>query len=136
MPRLSIVLNALVAGALTMVHFESLVELEMMLYAVLHVLFLYAFVALRVLRPQAERPFRLPGGTIVAAACCVPPLLICVATLGANLLTPAYAATFAIALLLGLVGHAVGWWLLRRRRARAAEGGAPPEGNEFSSTRR
>jgi amino acid transporter len=91
--------------------FLSLVEIEMMLYAVIHSLFLLAFVALRVQRPDAERPFRLPGGTPAAVCYCVPPFLICLATLGANLYIPRHAAAFGIALAIGLVGHLASYGL-------------------------
>ena len=53
---------------------------------------------------EAERPFKLPGGTAVAAMACIPPLVICLATLGANLMEAIHAAAFGCALMVGIVG--------------------------------
>ena len=126
-PRISILFNALCAGALTLAPYASLVEIEMMLYSVQHILFLYSFVALRVRMKEAERPFKLPGGTAVAAMACIPPLVICLATLGANLIKPIHAAAFGGALMVGVVGHLVVVALCRTRSSSArAEGYETP----------
>ena len=72
---------------------------------------------------EAERPFKLPGGTAVAAMACIPPLVICLATLGANLMEPIHAAAFGGALMVGIVGHLVAVALCRTRSSSArAEG--------------
>mmetsp|Transcript_23396 Transcript_23396/g.71670 ORF Transcript_23396/g.71670 Transcript_23396/m.71670 type:complete len:301 (+) Transcript_23396:1222-2124(+) len=82
-----VLLNAACALGLTQLQFRSLVEIEMMLFSAAHALFLVAFVALRVHRPDAHRPFRAPGGTLAAAAYSAAPLLICLATFGSNVVT-------------------------------------------------
>jgi amino acid transporter len=128
------VFNACCALALAQLHLPAaLVETEMMLFSAAHVLFLAAFVALRLSQPDAPRPFRVPGQTAAAVACCVPPLLICVATFAANLLPlprigPAAFTLrgFACALVLAAVVHRAcdaRWAAAARRR------GTPPERN-------
>lgn len=84
-PRRVVLANALCAGALTQLRYQSLVEVEMMLYTVSQLLFLAAFLALRIKKPHAPRPFRVPGGTAAVTFLCVPPLLICLASIGSNL---------------------------------------------------
>lgn len=107
-PRCVILLNAMGAAALTqLLHYTSLVEVEMMLYACSHVLFLYSFVALRWLRPDAPRPFRLPGGVCVACLASALPLCLCVAVVGVNLRQLKHAFAFGSVLLMGCAVHAI-----------------------------
>ena len=98
-----------------------------------HLFFLAAFLALRVQRPHAARLFRVPGGTLAAAAYCVPPLLICVATVTANTLAlrdpAATDATVALRLAaLALVAASAVHLAVRRVAGTAS--GSPPEDSE------
>jgi amino acid transporter len=105
-PRLVILFNALGAAALTqLLHYTSLVEVEMMLYACSHTLFLYAFVALRWQRPAAPRPFRVPGGMCVACLSSAVPLLVCAAVVGVNMQQPEHAVAFGGTLAIGAAAH-------------------------------
>lgn len=119
--RANVLFNAAVAGGLSAWGYTALVEVEMMLYAASHLLFLAAFIALRHQKPSVRRPFRLPGGIVSACAFAAPPLLFCVAALGANLRTPARAAACAAVVLTGCAGHAAGWLLLPCLRRVATE---------------
>jgi len=119
--RGNVLFNAMVAGCLTQVHLEALVEVEMMLYALSHVLFLYSFVALRVQRPMAERAFRLPGHDWHAVAYCCPPLSLALGALVANLFSSAAnTAALLVVMLVGLLGHGVGN-AIRSWRAKRAQ---------------
>ena len=91
-----------------------------------HVLFLYSFVALRLHRPNAPRPFRLPGGTGVACICCAPPLAMCICAFVANLRSLAHASAFACVVLVGGLGHLGGLVFYNRGRAAARVGDAKP----------
>lgn len=106
-PRGCVLLNAAAAALLTQLHYAVLVEIEMMLYCVSHVAFLYSFVGLRVLLPNAPRPFRLPGGVAAACAYSLPPFLTCAAVVYFNLLAAEKAAMFGGTVLLGMVLHAL-----------------------------
>lgn len=85
--RGNVLFNAAVAASMTLIHLEVLVEVEMMLYAMSHLLFLYTFIALRVQRPMIERPFRLPGGTMAACCYCACPCLFAISALVANFIS-------------------------------------------------
>jgi amino acid transporter len=56
--------------------FERLVCLDVLLYGTSLVLEFVALVVLRVREPSLPRPFRIPGGAVVAAALGVGPLLL------------------------------------------------------------
>ena len=74
-----------------------------MLYALSHLAFLHAFVALRTTRADAPRPFQLPGGTGAAIAIALAPCAICVAAIGENLRAPRRALAFGVTLAVGLL---------------------------------
>ena len=134
-PRLNTIFNAAIAAGLTQLHYTSLVEVEMMLYAVSHTLFLYAFSALRWQQPDVPRPFRLPGGISAAAAASLLPLCVCIAVLASNVRHSDNLVAFLAVMMAGALGHAVGRFLLRRcpRRADAGSsvlGGAAAPGRD------
>jgi len=132
-PRWAVLLNAACAFGLAQLPYSSLVEVEMTLYCASHLFFLAAFLALRVQRPHAARLFRVPGGTLAAAAYCVPPLLICVATVTANTLAlrdPAATDATVALRLAALALVAASAVHLAARRVAGRPSGSPPEDSE------
>ncbi|EOD16845.1 putative cationic amino acid transporter [Emiliania huxleyi CCMP1516] len=132
-PRWAVLLNAACAFGLAQLPYSSLVEVEMTLYCASHLFFLAAFLALRVQRPHAARLFRVPGGTLAAAAYCVPPLLICVATVTANTLAlrdPAATDATVALRLAALALVAASAVHLAVRRVAGSPSGSPPEDSE------
>jgi len=89
--RIYILGNALVACGFVFLNTKILVELEMLVYATSFLLFIYAFVYLRVNRfpgskvPEAEA-FSIPGGTVCAVLMVIPPSVIFAINLGLNCL--------------------------------------------------
>ena len=71
-----IVANACVALILVWLPYKMLIEGTMVLIALSTVLFLGAWVVLRVKQPELERPFRVPGGTLLGATVCLSPALL------------------------------------------------------------
>jgi len=76
---LYILINAACASALVWMPYTILVEFSMLLSVPSILLFMASFVALRVQRPDAERPFRIPGGLAVAIGITVIPIAISLA---------------------------------------------------------
>ena len=76
---LYILTNALCAGLLVWMPYTILVEFSMLLSVPSILLFMASFVALRLQRPDVERPFRVPGGLPVAIAITVVPIAISLA---------------------------------------------------------
>jgi len=106
-PRFVILIDVAAIGLLLMLHYQALVEVEMMLYSLSHLLFFGAHLALRVQQPQVPRALKLPGGLRAALAIVLVPSLICVITIGVNLRLPSRALAFGGALLLGGGVHLV-----------------------------
>ena len=76
---LFILVNALFAAMLVWMPYTLLVEFSMLLSVPSILLFMWAFVALRLQRPDAPRPFVIPGGLGVAIAIVVIPVAISIA---------------------------------------------------------
>ena len=94
-----------------------------MLFSTSHALFLLAFLALRVQRPDAARPFKLPGGLSTACACSALPLATCVAAIACNARSASHASAFGLTILVGVGCHAIAWLVLRcRHRLRDSNG--------------
>mmetsp|Transcript_98155 Transcript_98155/g.253839 ORF Transcript_98155/g.253839 Transcript_98155/m.253839 type:complete len:513 (-) Transcript_98155:689-2227(-) len=105
-PRVSILFNAFPQVLLMSVNYQVIVQVEMMLFSLSNVLFLYAFLRLRLQR--LSRPaFEVPGGIWVAVGMSVPSLMISIGVLGFSLQEPSKAVAFASLLLAGLVIHAI-----------------------------
>ena len=128
-PRGYVLVNACAVGALVrLVRYEALVELEMSLYCCSQLLFFYAWVALRLHKPHAPRPFRVPGGMRVALGLIVLPVIVTLLTLAVNLASGSVGQIqFSGAIVFGLLVDATvrlggwlrGWlrgWLDSRRR--------------------
>merc|ERR1712137_1178380 len=71
------------------------------------ILFLYAFVYLRIQNSDLPRPFRLPGGNIAAVTYAIPPFVVCVITLAFNFMSLFNAFAFICVLTMGLAGQLI-----------------------------
>ena len=130
MPRCYVLANAAAVGALVrLVRYEALVELEMSLYCCSQLLFFYAWLALRLHKPHAPRPFRVPGGVRLALGLIVLPVAVTLLTLGVNLASGSVGQLqqFSGAIVFGLLVHVgvrlVGWVGTRRRGRKDASVG-------------
>lgn len=122
-PRCYVLANSAAVGALVrLVRYEALVELEMSMYCCSQLLFFYSWLALRLHKPYAPRPFRVPGGMRVALSLIVLPVAVTVLTLGANLASDsAGQLQFSGAIVFGLLVHAglrLTNWVAQRRYRR------------------
>ena len=84
-PRAAIIGFCLVIALLAMFSFGNLVVMMCLLYTATLVLEFAALVASRVRRPDAERSFRVPGGTWGLLYVCVAPVAVAAAVLSATL---------------------------------------------------
>ncbi|KAI5068096.1 hypothetical protein GOP47_0016441 [Adiantum capillus-veneris] len=82
-PYIGILLSAVGALLLSFLSFEDVIQSANALYSYGMLLEFFAFIWLRVTKPDQTRPFRIPLGTFGVIAMCVPPcaLLIFVVTL-------------------------------------------------------
>ena len=127
--RVYVIADAAVICLLLLLDFRALVEIEMMLYAISHLVFFAAFLALRLHRPEAPRPFQLPGGVPFATAILLVPTAICGAVLAVNLASPGRAIVFGAVLALGVVVHAATalyGWIASDPALHAEDGGGAP----------
>ncbi|PIM99464.1 Amino acid transporter [Handroanthus impetiginosus] len=78
-PVTGILFSASGVVLLSLLSCREIVAAENFLYCVPMMLEFVAFVRLRIIAPNAPRPYKIPGGTVGAVLMCVPPtLLICV----------------------------------------------------------
>ena len=84
--RFYILFNALVCGILVWLPFNFLIEFTMLLMGIMTFPFLYAFLRLRIVQPETERPFEVPGGFVGAVLTCIPPLCVTTADIIFNIL--------------------------------------------------
>ncbi len=118
-PVVSVVACSALYGAGLLLSFRKLVELDLLFYGTALILEFVALLVLRVKEPNLERPFRVPGGTPIAALLGVFPGLLFAVGLYAELAGGGSQAPTAIAACASLgVGALV--WFARRR-------GAPPK---------
>ena len=96
-----------------------------MLFACSHCLFLYSFIALRVQRPNVERPFQLPGGVQTAVCYCLLPFCFAVSALLTNLYSSwENTVAFIVVLSIGAIGHCIGSfmrWRIERAKERSPD---------------
>eukprot|EP00039_Didymoeca_costata_P025689 m.14132 g.14132 ORF g.14132 m.14132 type:complete len:518 (-) comp4993_c0_seq1:305-1858(-) len=71
-----IIFNALLTCGATWLPYDVLIEMVILCAAPSMVLFLLAFVALRIQRPELDRPYRLPGGVGMAIGFATPPMIL------------------------------------------------------------
>ena len=84
-PRPALFGFALVVALLALLPFGNLVVMLCLLYTSTLVLELLALVVLRIRRPAAERPFRIPGGPVGLLYVCVAPLVVAGLVISATL---------------------------------------------------
>ncbi len=105
--------------------FERLISIDLVLYGGSLVLEFVALAVLRQREPQLERPFRIPGGTLVCVVLGIPPTVLIVAAIlmarGERIAgVPALGLAFAIAALGPVVYATQAMWLRSRPNAFAA----------------
>lgn len=116
-PSLAIILFCGVTALLTALSFGSLVVMLGLLYMLALLLELLSLVVLRVRRPEASRPFRVPGGWVGVAYACVAPLTVAGAVLVATVRDGgSFGPQFA--LIAAVVTSGVALYAVRRNRAR------------------
>jgi len=113
-PRAAVVFCALIAALLAAFPFGGLAVIQCLLYAPALALEFLSLVILRLLRPHAYRPFRVPGGWLGLAYVCIAPLAFCVVVLFATLREwRSFAGQIAV---VGFViASGAGLYLVRRR---------------------
>lgn len=84
-PTAAVVFCALIAAILAAFSFGDLAVIQCLLYAAALALEFLSLVILRLRRPHAYRPFRVPGGWFGLAYVCIAPLAFCVVVLFATL---------------------------------------------------
>jgi amino acid transporter len=117
-PRVAIVSLCAITACLALFSFNSLVVMICLLYTTALVLEFLALVILRVRRPQAHRPFRVPGRQWGLAYVCVAPLAVAGAVLFAIIQDgDSYGAQ--LALVAGVAVSGVILYLGSRKKANA-----------------
>jgi amino acid transporter len=81
-PWVAILINSLGVACLIPFSFQELIQVDMFLYALALILEFAALVWLRVKRPDMPRPYRVPFGTLGAVAISIPPVALCVLSIG------------------------------------------------------
>ncbi len=117
-PHVSIILCALIVSGMVLWGFDDLLIIDVTLYCCGLMLEFVSWIALRRKKPDAERPFRVPGGTrgIIAVACLpISCMIIALAALLVTGTTHTHAAWFAVG---AILSGPVAWLLVQRRRAR------------------
>ena len=79
---MAILVNSVGVAALIPFSFQKLIELDMFLYALALILEFAALMWLRFKEPQMPRPYRVPLGVPGAAALSVPPVVLCLLSMG------------------------------------------------------
>jgi amino acid transporter len=77
-PWAAILVNSVIVTLLIAFSFQTLIELDMFLYALALIPEFAALIWLRFKEPQLHRPYRLPGGIPGMLALSCPPVLLCV----------------------------------------------------------
>ncbi len=115
-PHVSILLCSVVVSAMVFWDLADLLIIDVTLYGTALVLEFISLIALRVHRPDATRPFRIPLGTRGLVVLSALPTVCFVATLGALLTSPGtheYAALFALA---AVASGPLAWAVVSRGR--------------------
>jgi len=106
-PHGAVLFNSICISFLLTLHYQILVEVEMMLLSISQILLFVAFVVLRVKEPNAPRPLRIPGGLPVACLLLLSPTAICAATVFVNVQVPFRACCLCAVALVGLAAQLV-----------------------------
>lgn len=115
-PRTALFGFACVVALMASLPFGSLVVMQCLLYAATLVLELLALVVLRRKRPDAERPFRVPGGIVGLTFVCIAPLVVAGSVISVAL-RDGGANGLQLALVGGIVVAGLALYALRRRHA-------------------
>ncbi|MBA4394829.1 MAG: hypothetical protein C0407_14860 [Desulfobacca sp.] len=81
-PRYAIIINILGVAALIPFSFQELIELDMFLYAAALFLEFCALFRLRLKKPDMPRPYRIPVGMAGIVGISIPPVLLCLLSIG------------------------------------------------------
>eukprot|EP01116_Phalansterium_solitarium_P004511 TRINITY_DN15535_c0_g1_i2.p1 TRINITY_DN15535_c0_g1~~TRINITY_DN15535_c0_g1_i2.p1 ORF type:complete len:508 (-),score=-19.95 TRINITY_DN15535_c0_g1_i2:185-1708(-) len=108
-PVVAVIVCAIGIASLSLLSFQALVEVDMVLYGLKLVLEFGAVVLLRFKEPDAYRPYQIPGGRIFVTIFCLPPVLI----VGLAVATSSWFTKLSV-LIIVVIGVAV-FWLLRLR---------------------
>jgi amino acid transporter len=104
-PAMSILINSVGVALLIPFSFQDLIQVDMFLYALALILEFAALIWLRLHKPEMPRPYRVPFGMPGVIAISIPPVALCLVSIGL-----ANGATQIVC----LVGIAVGlgvYWL-------------------------
>ncbi len=120
-PRSALFGFAAIVALLASLPFGSLVVMQCLLYSSTLVLELLALVVLRRRRPDAERPFRVPGGVVGLFFVCVAPLAVAGGVISVAL-RDGGANTMQLGLVAGIVVAGLALYATRRRHAATLRG--------------
>jgi amino acid transporter len=81
-PWIAIGVNSIGVACLIPFSFQELIQIDMFLYALALTLEFAALVWLRIKRPDMPRPYRVPGGVPGAIALSIPPVALCLLSIG------------------------------------------------------
>lgn len=84
-PKAAVIVCALITAILTAFSFGALAVIQCLLYAGALTLEFLALIILRLRRPHAPRPFRVPGGWLGLGYVCLAPFAFCALVLSATL---------------------------------------------------
>jgi amino acid transporter len=125
-PWVSILVCAILWAICFPLGFEKSLILDVLLTGLSILLEFWALVALRIREPELPRPFRVPGGTIGAAAIGLPPLALMIAVIVRNR-TELIGSTNELVIGVTLVALGIGLYFLSRifarKRTALKEGG-------------
>ena len=74
-PIIGILFSASGVILLSWLRFDEIIAVENFLYCLGVILEFIAFILLRIRRPNASRPYKIPGGTVGAILLCIPPTI-------------------------------------------------------------
>jgi amino acid transporter len=97
-PSISILVNSLGLAVLIPFSFQDLIEVDMFLYAAALVLEFAALIWLRIKKPKMVRPYCIPFGIPGAIAISIPPILLCLLSIGLSNPATKYISLGGIAL--------------------------------------
>ena len=124
-PRAAIVGFCAIIALLAMFSFGNLVVMMCLLYTATLTLEFLALVVFRVRRPDAERPFRVPGGTWGLMFVCLAPVIVAALVLGAAMRDgDSYAMQLGI--VAGVAAAGIALYAIRCRHALALRAADKP----------
>jgi len=116
-PTYGIVLGTAIIVAMTFADLDQLIEMLNFNYGISLLMEYLAFLKLRVSRPDLDRPFRVPFGTIGCAVLLSPTILFTIIVMGL-----ASFQTYLFSLVVNIVGYGLYVVMQRRQRRRRSEG--------------